>query len=89
MTQPYLGDTTGEKGVKEDWVAKLESLSYPNCRDGRKHDHPPGGFSLKLYYDANANTLNLGAAPKCINIARHFLTEGLFEGLPMAPGTFT
>jgi hypothetical protein len=80
-----LSGPVSESAAKTDWLAKLESLSYPNCRQGKKHDHPPGGFSLKLYFDANQESLNLGATPKCSAIAKQFLSEGLFEGRALAP----
>jgi hypothetical protein len=73
-----------EAEVKKDWLAKLDSLKYPNCRHGRKHDHAPGGFSLKLYYDANKATLQLGTEPTCKAIAQQFLSEGIFSATPWA-----
>jgi len=73
-----------ESGVKKDWIAKLDSLKYPDCRHGRKHDHPPGGFSLKLYYDMNRGDLALGATPTCKAIAQQFLSQGIFAATPWA-----
>jgi len=69
-----------ESGAKTDWLAKLKSLKYPNCRQGRYHSHPPGGFSLKLYYDAHKAGMKLGATPSCQSIAQSFLSQGIFEG---------
>ena len=69
-----------ESGAKKDWLAKLKALKYPNCRQGRYHSHPPGGFSLKLYYDAHKAGMRLGAAPSCQSIAQSFLSQGIFQG---------
>jgi hypothetical protein len=40
---------------------------------------------LKLYFDANQETMKLGDAPKCADIANHLLSVGIYEGLPLAP----
>lgn len=77
------GDKT-ESAAKTEWIAKLKSLKYPNCRQGRYIDHPPAGFDLKLYYDQNKASMQLGPTPTCLAIAQQFLSEGIFAASPWA-----
>jgi hypothetical protein len=76
-----------EAAVKKDWMEKLAETKYPDCPQGREHDRPPDGFSLKTYFDANNVGLKakLGETPVCLEIAKEFLSTGLFEGAPLAP----
>jgi hypothetical protein len=73
-----------QKKAEDSWVGSLKQVNYPNCRHGRQHDHPPGGFNLNLYFYHN-QPKSLGENPLCLEIAKHFLSTGIFEGLQWSP----
>jgi len=86
----YLTTTATESDARNDWIAQLASTVYPGCRKGMYRDSPPGGFSLKSYFDANVDLQSIRELasypqPSCKDLATHFLSKGLFDGLPLAP----